>query len=136
MLKDSSLLHLLPPSHGSALLPRTLLLFVKDFVRAKGYFVSSLPLQITIQVELSEDNNMVRPRVNPTQWPLAPTVHSADDVPTTSQAAFQASQKPTASASVSQAAKAEPKHVSSRQVIFFSHNRVQSVLDRRHCLKA
>ena len=28
---------------------------------------------------------MVRPRVNPTQWPLAPTVHSADDVPTTSQ---------------------------------------------------
>ncbi|VDO43501.1 unnamed protein product [Haemonchus placei] len=35
------------------------------------------------KVELSEDANMVRPRLNPTDWPLAPTVHPAQ--PTTSQ---------------------------------------------------
>lgn len=31
---------------------------------------------------------MVRPRVNPTLWPLAPTVHLADDIPTTSQSMY------------------------------------------------
>nr|CDJ89346.1 RNA-binding protein Lupus La domain containing protein [Haemonchus contortus] len=35
------------------------------------------------KVELSEDANMVRPRLNPTDWPLTPTVHPAQ--PTTSQ---------------------------------------------------
>ncbi|KJH44690.1 la domain protein [Dictyocaulus viviparus] len=35
------------------------------------------------KVELSEDANMVRPRLNPTEWPLTPTVHSVQ--PTTSQ---------------------------------------------------
>ncbi|KAL6726391.1 hypothetical protein Aduo_008365 [Ancylostoma duodenale] len=35
------------------------------------------------KVELSEDANMVRPRLNPTEWPLTPTVHPAQ--PTTSQ---------------------------------------------------
>ncbi|WKY00156.1 hypothetical protein Q1695_014764 [Nippostrongylus brasiliensis] len=36
------------------------------------------------KVELSDDTNMVRPRLNPTEWPLAPTVHAAGQ-PTTSQ---------------------------------------------------
>ncbi|VDO89427.1 unnamed protein product [Heligmosomoides polygyrus] len=35
------------------------------------------------KVELSDDGNMVRPRLNPTEWPLTPTVHAAQ--PTTSQ---------------------------------------------------
>ncbi|PIO76464.1 la domain protein [Teladorsagia circumcincta] len=35
------------------------------------------------KVELSEDANMVRPRLNPTEWPLTPTVHPAQ--PTSSQ---------------------------------------------------
>ncbi|KAK6742210.1 hypothetical protein RB195_009835 [Necator americanus] len=35
------------------------------------------------KVELSDDANMVRPRLNPTEWPLTPTVHPAQ--PTTSQ---------------------------------------------------
>ncbi|KAJ1355040.1 hypothetical protein KIN20_012160 [Parelaphostrongylus tenuis] len=35
------------------------------------------------KVELSDDANMVRPRLNPTEWPLPPTVHST--VPTTSR---------------------------------------------------
>uniref|UniRef100_A0A1I7XAD4 La-related protein 1 n=1 Tax=Heterorhabditis bacteriophora TaxID=37862 RepID=A0A1I7XAD4_HETBA len=32
------------------------------------------------KVELSEDANLVRPRLNPTQWPLTPTVHTTDAI--------------------------------------------------------
>ncbi|VDM65112.1 unnamed protein product [Strongylus vulgaris] len=47
------------------------------------------------KVELSEDANMVRPRLNPTEWPLTPTVHPAQ--PTTSQSGSPSAPNPESS---------------------------------------
>ncbi|KAK6035123.1 la domain protein [Cooperia oncophora] len=49
------------------------------------------------KVELSEDANMVRPRLNPTEWPLTPTVHPAQ--PSSSQSETVASTAPGSTAS-------------------------------------
>ncbi|KAK5964801.1 HTH La-type RNA-binding domain-containing protein [Trichostrongylus colubriformis] len=76
--------------------------FLRRKMNAEGYLpltliasfprVRSLTQDLTLiceglrdseKVELSEDANMVRPRLNPTEWPLAPTVHPAQ--PTSSQ---------------------------------------------------
>uniref|UniRef100_A0A158P752 HTH La-type RNA-binding domain-containing protein n=1 Tax=Angiostrongylus cantonensis TaxID=6313 RepID=A0A158P752_ANGCA len=52
-------------------------------------------------VELSDDANMVRPRLNPTKWPLPPAVHST--VPTTSRSETPSSTTEFAEASVRKA---------------------------------